>query len=43
MYVIKKLGKQLEELQKKEKITEKEIIEVLETDELFTYVKKSKS
>ena len=39
LYWIKKLEKRLEELQNKEKITEKEI---LEADELFTYVGRKK-
>jgi len=38
-YFIKKLGKKLEELKKKE-INDKDIIQILEADELFTYVGK---
>jgi len=39
IYTIKKYGKKLQELKKKE-FSEKEVLEVLEADELFTYVKK---
>lgn len=44
LYWIRKLGKKLEDLKNKEKneITEKEIIEILEADELFTYVGRKK-
>jgi hypothetical protein len=42
-YFIKKLGKKLEDLKNKEKIiTDKQIIEILEADELFTYVGRKK-
>ena len=41
VYWIKKLNSKLEELKKSDKITEKEIIEILEADELFTYIKKN--
>jgi hypothetical protein len=37
------LGKKLEDLKNKEKIiTDKQIIEILEADELFTYVGRKK-
>jgi hypothetical protein len=42
-YFIKRIGIRLDRIKKeqnKDKITEKEIIEILEADELFTYIRK---
>jgi transposase-like protein len=43
IYIIKKIALKLEEVKKKEVLKDKDIIEVLEADELFTYVKKSQN
>lgn len=43
LYWVKKLGKKLEELQNKEKILDKDIIDILEADELFTFVGRKKN
>lgn len=42
IHVIKKIGKKLEDIQSTKQITDKEIIEILEADELFTYVGRKK-
>ncbi len=42
IYIIKKIGEKLEEMKKHQKITEKEIVTILEADELFTYMGRKK-
>ncbi len=41
-YWIKKYGKKLEEIKSKEKVEDEIIMQILEADELFTYIKKTK-